>query len=105
MAIYKVSFAKGTEAWYALSPAERKKVMDDSASVLERCAGKTIIALDTEWDCEDWSWIIVTEFPDVEAVRKQRVLSYELPSTRYLQSKSYLGTIAEDRKTFFEKGI
>ncbi len=105
MAIYKVSFMKPKETWYALSPAERKKIMDNTPAILERCGAKTIITLDTEWDCEDWSWIAITEFPDLEAVRKQRVLSYEIPTTKYLESKSYLGTIAEDRKTFFEKGI
>ena len=90
--IIKVLFVKPKEAYFKLSEEERKELGDKAMKDVEDVGGKWIAFCDCYWSNEEWVWFGVMEFPDIEAVQKHAKFIEGLEQSRYVESKSYLGT-------------
>lgn len=93
--IIKVLFVKPKEAYFRLSEEERKELADKAMKDVEEVGGKWIAFCDCYWSNDEWVWFGVMEFPDIEAVQKHTKFIEELEQFRYVESKSYLGTLTQ----------
>jgi hypothetical protein len=90
--IFKFWMCRVTEAWYQLSEEEQNAHLAKINESLEAAGGKRIVACQTAWSSEQWQYVGVEEFPDIEAVQKHTADLEELGHFRYLESASILGT-------------
>ena len=97
--IIKVAFYKlrEAEAYFRLSEDERKESMNKADKKSEELGVKGIMHCDCRWSNEEWKGFVVEEYPDIEALQKwTKFIEEELEWFRYLESKHYLGTRAEE---------
>jgi len=83
---------KPTETWYQLSEEEQNALVAKSAETLKRVGGKSIVSCFSSWASEEWAFLGVEEFPDIEAVQKSQEEQIAFNWFRYIESKSILGT-------------
>ena len=94
--IFRFLLLKIREAGYRLleNEMEWKKLLEDDNKNLEEVGGKHVIDCDCRWSDGEYAFSSVSEFPDIEAVQKHAKFIEELDQSRYVESKSYLGTRA-----------
>lgn len=90
--IYKFFMFKPKEAWYQLSQEEQKNHLAKIEESLKKVGGKVIVACNSGWSSDQWSFFGVEEFPDIEAVQKHSEDLDKLNWFRYSESMSFLGT-------------
>jgi len=90
--IYKVWLVKPKDAYFQLSPEERKGMEEKSAEALKKVGAETVVACYSAWCSESCILFGVEKFPDYEAVRKHSQLLLEMDWYKYIDSTSYLGT-------------
>jgi hypothetical protein len=90
--IFKMSLVRPTEAWYALSPEEKKALAAKSWANNAAVGAKMLVQCDATWSNGEWSMFQVEEFPDMEAVQKHRELQNSINYSRYANQKILLGT-------------
>lgn len=59
---------------------------------LNTAGGKELVVCDAAWSNERWPFFGVEEFPDLEAVQRHQQILTDLNWTRYIESRSTLGT-------------
>jgi hypothetical protein len=90
--IYKVFMGRFLEAWYQLSKEEQNSLEAMLNEALEKVGGKRPILCNTSWSSDQWSFVGVEEFPNIEAVQKYMATLQELNWFRYCESTNVLGT-------------
>ena len=90
--IYKLFVAKPSQTSYKLSQEEQQKIFAKIEEALEKVGGKQIIACDSGWASEQWTFWGVEEYPDIEAVQKYTEMLNELNWFQYVDSFTVLGT-------------
>ncbi len=90
--IIRLYFAKIREAWHNLSEEEQQEFMrKDNENLIE--LGCTFTMYDLRWSNEEWNFVGVEEWPNIEALEKRgKFEKEELQGFRYVESKTYLGT-------------
>ncbi len=94
--IYKLFMAKPSQAGYQVAQEEQQKAFAKVEEALAKVGGKRVIACDSGWAAEQWTFWGVEEFPDLEAVQKYTALLNELNWFQYVDSFTLLGTKAPD---------
>lgn len=90
--IYKFFMAKPSQAGYKVAQEEQQKVFAKVEEALEKVGGKRVIACDSGWASEQWTFWGVEEYPDIEALQKYTELLNELNWFQYVDSFTLLGT-------------
>ena len=90
--IYKLWQARFTQAWYELPSEEQQRLLGLAAQALNTVGGKEVMLCSAAWSNEQWPWFGLEEFPDVAAVQRQQELLSEFNWSRYLDSRTILGT-------------
>ena len=90
--IIRLFFAKLKEAFNDLSDEEKMEFMRKDRKNLDElgCKFETI---DCSWSNEEWQFIGIEEWPNIEAIEKRAQFEKdELELSRYVESKTMLGT-------------
>ena len=90
--IYKLFMAKPSQAGYSVALEEQQKVFAQVEEALKKVGGKQIVACDSGWASEQWTFWGVEEYPDIEAVQKYTEMLNELNWFQYVDSFTVLGT-------------
>jgi len=92
--IIRLLFAKIKEEFYTLSEEEKMEFMVKDRKNLEELGCKVLMMIDCRWSNEEWNYVGVEEWSTVEALEKRAKFEYEeLEKYRYIESKTYLGTL------------
>jgi hypothetical protein len=89
-AIYKNWFARFTDAWYKLSPAEQNALMAQNDASMKKVGGESIIFC-SSLSSEEWSGWGVEKYPNIEAVQQHLQDLNGMNWFRYLESQTVLG--------------
>ena len=99
--IIRLLFAKIKEAFYELSEEDQQKFMIKDRKNLDQLGCKVIMMIDCRWSNEEWNYVGIEEWPDLEALEKRaKFENEELEKFRYVEAKTLLGT----RESFDEYG-
>lgn len=90
--IYKMFYARWTEAWYQLSPEQRDAIFRQMTEVTETLGIKSTIVCDSSWNSDRWLFWGVEEYPDMAAVQEYAARLVKLDWFRYVDSETLLGT-------------
>ena len=91
--IIRLMFAKVKEAFYKLSEKDQLEFMLKDRKNWEELGCKLLMMIDCRWSNEDWNYIGVEEWPNIEALEKRaKFENEELQKFRYAETKTYLGT-------------
>jgi len=90
--IYKLWQGRFTEAWHQLPQQEQLQLLGKVQEAMKTAGGKPLAICEAAWSNEQWPYFGVEEFPDLEAVRHHQQILTELNWTRYMDSRSTLGT-------------
>jgi len=91
--IIRLMFAKVKEAFYKLSEEEQQEFMLKDRKNWEELGCKILMMIDCRWSNEEWNYIGVEEWPNIEALEKRaKFENEELKKFRYAETKTYLGT-------------
>ena len=93
--IHKLFMAKSSQAGYQLSQEEWQKLAGKVEEAFTKVGGKRVIACNSGWASEQWTFWGVEEFPDLEAVQKYTELLNELHWFQYTDALTVLGTKQE----------
>ena len=87
-------FAKIKEAFYNLSEEEKIEFTRKDREEMDGLGMKAIAMIDCRWSNEEWDFVGIEEWPTIEALEERgRFEKEELNTFRYVESKTYLGTI------------
>lgn len=92
--IIKILFMKPKEAYFKLFEEERKNFSYKAIKDVEQVGGRWLAYCNCYWSNEEWSYFGVMEFPDIDAVQKHSEFIEKLEQSRYVETKSHLGTRA-----------
>jgi hypothetical protein len=99
--IIRLLFAKIKEAFYELSEEDQQKFMIKDRKNLDELGCNVIMMIDCRWSNEEWNYLGIEEWPDLEALEKRaKFENEELEKFRYIEAKTLLGT----RESFDEYG-
>jgi hypothetical protein len=90
--LYKFFRVRATEAWYALSPAQRNDLLAKDAAIQQQLGIKNLVTCDASWSNERWTAYGVHEYPDMDAVLKHNAGMQAIELFHYLESETMLGT-------------
>lgn len=90
--IYKMFYARWTEAWYALSQEQRDAIFQQITEATERLGIKGMVICDSSWASDKWLFWGVEEYPDMESVQEYTKCLIELNWFRYVDAETLLGT-------------
>jgi len=90
--IYKMYYARMTEAWYQLSKEQQDAMFAKMGETGEKVGGKMVVLCDSSWSSEKWSFWGVEEYPSLEALQEYSKCLAELDWYRYCDSEVILGT-------------
>ncbi len=93
--IYKFYRLRPTEAFYALSQAERDALLTKLGELRTQQGVKAIVDCNSAWHDERWSSFGLEEFPDMQAVANHTAPLLALDLFRYIESETMLGTADE----------
>ena len=93
--IYKFYMFRLTEAAYLLSQEEQQKMLAKHQEVMEKMGVKTIIACDSSWASDQFTYWGVEEFPDFETLQEFHRMLNEQNWFRYFEAETILGTRVE----------
>ena len=91
-AIYKFWRTRPTGFWYQLSKEHRDEHLAKMQHALEEVGGKSVLMCDADWSSEEWRYVGVESFPDIEAVHAYARRLHAIDHYRYFHSESMLGT-------------
>ena len=94
--IYILWQARFREAWYQLSADAQQQLGAKLDAAREQAGGRRLVLCTTAWSDEEWGGFGVEVFPDVEAVQQHTQLLMDLNWFRYIESRSTLGTAADE---------
>ncbi len=90
--LYKLWQGRFTEAWYQLSQDEQQQLLAQVAQALPDVGGRTLTMCSAVWANEEWPFFGLEQFPDLDAVQQHARILTELNWSRYIMSRSTLGT-------------
>jgi len=91
--IIRLFFAKIKEEFTKLSEEEKMAFMSKDRENLDALGMKAVSMIDCSWSNEEWDYIGVEQWPNKEAIVKREIFeSKELELSKYVESKTYLGT-------------
>jgi hypothetical protein len=90
--IFSLWMMRYTQAWYALAPDAREKLMEQVMQALTDTGGEFLFAYQTIWSNERWQWFGVERYPDLEAVNQHAMKLYAIDWYNYVDSQVFLGT-------------
>jgi hypothetical protein len=90
--IYKVFYARPTEAWFRLSKEEQDALRARLNEAMESVGGKSMLFCDSSWNSEKWLYWGVEEYPSMEAVQEYARCLTELGWFRYVDAETLLGS-------------
>ncbi len=91
--VVRLFFAKIKEAFTALSEQEKTQFMQKDRENLDQLGMKALSMIDCSWSNDEWDYIGVEEWPHMEAVKKREQFEQEeLNISKYVESKTYIGT-------------
>ncbi|UCD73025.1 MAG: hypothetical protein JSW01_06200 [Candidatus Bathyarchaeota archaeon] len=91
--IIRLYFAKIQEAFHDLSEKEKIEFMRKDRENMDKLGLKLLMMIDCRWSTEEWDFIGVEEWPNLEALQKRAQFEKEeLQGFRYVVSKTYLGS-------------
>jgi hypothetical protein len=93
--IYKFYRLRTTEAFYALSQAEKDALLEKLNDLRTQHGGKRIVHCSSAWSNERWRAFGLEEFPDMQAVANHTVALLALDMFRCVESETMLGTPSE----------
>ena len=90
--IIRLFFAKLKDAWHEQSEEQQTEFMRKDRARLDEL-GCTFTMYDLRWSNEEWQFIGVEEWPNLEALEKYAAFQKEeLKGPSYVDAKVYLGT-------------
>jgi hypothetical protein len=90
--VCKLFMGKMSEAWHAVSQAERDAVWAKNMETLAASGGKFEIVCDSSWASEQWPFFGVEVYPGIESHQMYAAGQVEMDWFRYARSFSLLGT-------------
>ena len=90
--VYKLWQGRFTEAWHQLPQEEQQRLLGRVEEALKTAGGKELVICSAAWSNERWPLFGVEEFPDLDAVQHHTQILIELNWTRYIDSRTTLGT-------------
>lgn len=90
--VHKIWQGRFTEAWHRLDDEERQRLMARVGEALESVGGKELVVCTAAWSDEQWPYFGLEQFPDLDAVLRHAQLLDELSWSRYMSSRTTLGT-------------
>jgi hypothetical protein len=90
--VYKLWQGRFTEAWHQLPQEEQQRLLSRVQEALKMAGGKELVICSAAWSNERWPFFGVEEFPDLGAVQRHTQILIELNWTRYIDSRTTLGT-------------
>lgn len=93
--IYKFFRGRLTKEWRQLSQAEQDELWEKVNGALEQVGGERMIVCDARWHSDQWEYVGVEVFPNIEAVQRHAELLDDLGWFRYRHGESTLGTELE----------
>lgn len=91
--IIRLYFAKIKETFYDLSQEEQMEFMRKDRENLDKLGMKAIKMIDCRWSNEEWDYIGVEEWPNIETLEERgKFEKGELKTFKYVESKTLLGT-------------
>jgi hypothetical protein len=90
--VYKLWQGRFTEAWHQLPQEEQQRLLSRVQEALKTAGGKELVICSAAWSNERWPFFGVEEFPDLDAVQRHTQILIELNWTRYIDSRTTLGT-------------
>jgi len=98
--IIRIMFTKIKPAFFELSEEEQQEFMRKDREKMEELGYKLHFMLDCSWSTEEWQFIGIEEWPDMEAIKKiEKFHEEELEVSKYGEYKTYLGTLVYDEYT------
>ncbi len=91
--IIRLFFAKMKETFIDLSEEEKMAFMRKDRENLDELGMKAVVMVDCHWSNEEWDYIGVEQWPSMEAIEmREQFEKEELEVSKYVESKTYLGT-------------
>ena len=90
--IYKMFRGRFRDAWYQLSDEEQNDLMTKIDTNMQKLGVNRIIACDTSWHSEYWTYFGMEVYPDMDAVLAHAAFLNEINWFRYQEVKIMLGT-------------
>ena len=90
--IYKLWQGRFTEAWHQLSQDEQQRLLGQAQQALIDAGGTSLMLCSAAWSNEEWPYFGLEQFPDLDAVQKHAQRLTELNTSRYIESRTTLGT-------------
>ena len=91
--VIRLYFAKMKAAFESLSDEEKTAFMQKDRNNLDELGMKAVAMIDCSWSSDEWDYVGVEEWPSLEAIRsRERFENEELEVSRYVESKTLLGT-------------
>ena len=89
--IYQFFMMRPSEAWYQLSKEEQDKLLAVDAESSEKAGSKLIIFSDSAWSNEEWLYLGVKEYPNLESLQEHTKRLEAVSWFRYMNAKVILG--------------
>ena len=91
--VIRLFFAKIKEAFTKLPEEEKMAFMCKDRENLDALGMKAVSMIDCSWSNDEWDYIGVEQWPNKEAIVKREIFEREeLEISKYVESKTYLGT-------------
>ena len=89
--IIRLVFAKIKPAYHKLSKEEQQEFMRKDREKMESLGYKLRFMLDCSWSTEEWQFIGIEEWPNMEAIKKiEKFYKEEREASKYAETKTYL---------------
>lgn len=91
--VIRLYFAKMKEAYINLPEEEKLAFMRKDRENLDQLGMKAVMMIDCRWSNNEWDYIGVEQWPTMEAIdHREQFENEELDVSKYVESKTYLGT-------------
>ncbi len=81
------------EAFISLTEEEKIEFMRKDRENLDKLGMKAVAMVDCSWSNEEWDYIGVEQWPNMEAIEKRKKFEKEeLEIFKFVESKTYMGT-------------
>lgn len=91
--VVRLFFAKMKQEFLDLPEDEKIAFMSKDRENLDALGMKAVSMIDCSWSNDEWDYIGVEEWPNMEAIEKREKFEKEaLKVFKYVESKTYLGT-------------
>ena len=91
--IVRLFFAKMKKTFIELPEEEKIAFMSKDRKNLDELGMKAVEMVDCSWSNEEWDYIGVEQWPNMDAIKKrEKFENEELEINKYVESKIYLGT-------------